>query len=297
MKVSTLEQGQVIEEAMAKSQRLVEQLRFLLNYQDLVTGKGLEFERLRPYVPGDEASQIDWNALARTGDLYTQIYTEERMLDVVIVVDISESMAIGTTEILKNEYAAIIATTLSKTALDAGDKVGIIARSSEAEITIEPEYSDELPIQIAKKLSQPENWGGKIDWEQMERVMLNHFNSETFVFLISDFISDEDQMIEFIRESQEKFQGVFGMMLRDPTDSYLPKGVGKAYMSDPATGKVSLVDVDKVRDDYNERAKKQEARVERKIESTDGKFFKIHTDEDFVDEFASYLDRKGEEWK
>ncbi|MEF8880305.1 MAG: DUF58 domain-containing protein, partial [Candidatus Nanohaloarchaea archaeon] len=112
MEISTLDEHQVIEEAMAKSQRLVEQLRFLLNYQDLVTGKGMEFERLRPYVAGDEASQIDWNALARTGDLYTQIYKEERMLDVLIIVDVSDSMTVGTTEILKNEYAAIVATAL-----------------------------------------------------------------------------------------------------------------------------------------------------------------------------------------
>lgn len=297
MDIQTLDKDFVIEEAMSKSQRLVEELRILLVYQDLVTGKGLEFERLRPYVAGDEASQIDWNALARTGDLYTQIFNEERMLDVVIVVDLSDSMTVGTTEILKNEYASILATTLSRTALDAGDQVGLIARSGQSEITVETTYSDEVPVRVASMLSEPENWGGENDWDEIERVMMSQFNEETYVFVISDFISSEDKIIEFMRQSNEKFRGVFGMMVRDPTDSFLPEGIGKAYMSDPDTGEVSLVDVDKIRDDYNDRAMKQEARIDKKIESTGGNFFKIHTDQDFIDEFAAYLDRKGKEWK
>jgi uncharacterized protein (DUF58 family) len=295
--VSTLEPRRVVEEALKNSKRLVEQLRVLLVYKEIVTGKGLEFERLREYVPGDEAKMIDWNSLARTGDLYTKVFKEERMLDVVFVVDLSKSMTIGTTEIVKNEYASIVATSLARTALDAGDEVGLIGFSDERKVTVEPSLSDEIPFQFARNLSEESIYGESANWEHLKTSVLSSFSSDTFVFVISDFVNDSEKMYDFLMQCNDKFRGVFSIMVRDPLDSRLPEGVGKAYISDPETGEIDLVDVDEIRDDYNERARKKEAKVQRKIESTGGHFFKIHTDEDFVENFAKFLDRRSEQWK
>jgi uncharacterized protein (DUF58 family) len=295
--VSTLEPKMVVEEALKNSKRLVQQLRILLVYQQIVTGKGLEFERLREYVPGDEAKMIDWNSLARTGDLYTKIFKEERMLDVVFVVDLSKSMTIGTTEVVKNEYASIVATSLARTALDAGDKVGLIGFSEGRKATIEPSLSDEIPFQFARTLSDEDIYGGEADWGSVKESVMSSFGSDTFVFVISDFVNENDQMYDFLMQCNDKFRGVFSIMVRDPLDSHLPEGVGKAYISDPETGELDLVDVDDIRDEYNERAAEKEAKIQRKIESTGGHFFKIHTRDDFVEKFAKFLDQRSKSWK
>lgn len=291
--VSTLEPKEVVDEALRNSQRLVNDLRSLLVYQEIVTGKGMEFERLREYVPGDEAKMIDWNSVARTGDLYTKIYKEERMLDVIFLVDLSKSMTIGTTEILKNEYASILTTTLAKTALDAGDKVGLVGFSDERKVTLEPTLSDEVPYQIAESLSEEEIYEDEADWDEVKTSILNSFGSDTFVFVISDFVHETDGMYDFLLNCNERFKGVFAVMVRDPLDSRLPEGVGKTYLSDPETGEIDLVNLNDVRDDYNKKAREQEARIQRKIESTGGHFFKIHTDEEFVAKFAKFLDRRS----
>jgi len=104
-------------------------------------------------------------------------------------------------------------------------------------------------------------------------------------------------MYNFLLQCNNKFRGVFSIMVRDPLDSRLPEGVGKAYLSDPETGEIDLVDLNEVRDDYNEKARKKEARIQRKIESTGGYFFKTHTDQDFVEKFAKFLDQRSESWK
>lgn len=291
--VSTLEPKEVVDEALKNSQRLVNDLRSLLVYQEIVTGKGMEFERLREYVPGDEAKMIDWNSVARTGDLYTKIYKEERMLDVIFLVDLSKSMTIGTTEILKNEYASILTTTLAKTALDAGDKVGLVGFSDERKVTLEPTLSDEVPYQIAESLSEEEIYEDEADWDEVKTSILNSFGSDTFVFVISDFVHETDGMYDFLLNCNERFKGVFAVMVRDPLDSHLPEGVGKTYLSNPETGEIDLVNLNDVRDDYNKKAREQEARIQRKIESTGGHFFKIHTDEEFVAKFAKFLDRRS----
>ncbi len=293
--VSTLSPDKVMEEALASSKRLVEDLKILLIYQDLITGKGLEFERLREYSPGDEARMIDWNSLASTQKLYTRIFKEERMLDVVFVVDVSTTMTLGTTELLKNEYAAILAATLSKTALDAGDEVGLISFADNLRETFEPSYTDESPYHIAEKLCKEEIYGGKANWGMLRETF--QADDETFIFVISDFMNDTDEMYDFLLQSVNRFNGVFCIMVRDPLDSHLPEGVGRAYLSDPMTGEVNLVDVDEVREEYNRKAAEQEARVQRKIEAAGGHFFKIHTDENFVDRFAKYLDQRARLWK
>lgn len=290
--VSTLEPDEVVEEALKNSKRLVDDLRALLVYQEIVTGKGMEFERLREYVPGDEAKMIDWNSVARTGDLYTKIYKEERMLDVIFLVDLSKSMTIGTTEMVKNEYTSILATSLARTALDAGDEVGLIGFSDERKITLEPTLSEEVPYQIAEALSNEQIYGNEANWKEMKTSILNSFGADTFVFVISDFVHESEEMYDFLMKCNERFRGVFSIMVRDPLDSRLPEGVGKAYISDPETGEIDLVDVDKVRDDYNEKARQKEAKIQRKIEGAGGHFFKTHTDENFVHKFAKFLDQR-----
>lgn len=291
-RVSTLEPKEVVEEALRNSKRLVDDLRALLVYQEIVTGKGMEFERLREYVPGDEAKMIDWNSVARTGDLYTKIYKEERMLDVIFLVDLSESMTIGTTEIVKNEYASILTTSLARTALDAGDEVGLIGFSDDRKVTLEPTLSDEVPYRIAEALSDEEIYGSRADWGNMKTSVLNSFDEDTFVFVVSDFVHENEEMYDFLMKCNERFRGVFSIMVRDPLDSKLPEGVGKAYISDPETGEIDLVDVDEIRDEYNEKTRKKEAKIQRKIEGSGGNFFKTHTDDNFVHKFAKFLDQR-----
>src|SRR5260221_13993681 len=88
-----------------RSRHLVEDL-FVGASESIFKGRGVEFEEVRHYVPGDEVRDIDWNVSARFGEPYVKRFVEERELSVTLVVDVSRSMRFGTTGTEKRELAA-----------------------------------------------------------------------------------------------------------------------------------------------------------------------------------------------
>ena len=72
-------------------------------------GRGMEFDEVRPYLPGDEIRTIDWNVTARMGQPFVKRYVESRELTVMIVVDASASGDFGSVQRLKREVAAELA--------------------------------------------------------------------------------------------------------------------------------------------------------------------------------------------
>ena len=75
-------------------------------YESVFKGRGMEFEEVRPYVPGDEVRAIDWNVTARLGEPYVKRYVEERQLTLMLMADISASQDFGSTTRSKREAAA-----------------------------------------------------------------------------------------------------------------------------------------------------------------------------------------------
>lgn len=287
-----LDKEDIITEARENSYRMEDRIRILILYKKIVTGAGLEFDRLRKYVPGDQAKMIDWNALARTGNLYTKIFDEDRLLNVLIIQDFSDSMKVGTTDILKHDYASIISTTLAKTAQEAGDQVGFVAFSDGIKESDSPSLDEEIPYRIADKTEKKEIYSEEANWESLAEHVLPNFESETFVFVISDFIGGLEPAEKFLIQANEKFEGLFTIMVRDPLDSELPEGVGEAYLGSPSNSDNLLVNVDDIREEYNERAAEQEAEIKSRVESIGGDFMRTHTNEEFTKSLVGYLDRR-----
>src|SRR6187399_851698 len=72
-------------------------------------GRGMDFEELREYIPGDEVRDIDWNVTFRMGRPFVKRFREERELGMVLAIDISASSAFGSTHRSKREFATEIA--------------------------------------------------------------------------------------------------------------------------------------------------------------------------------------------
>ena len=79
---------------------------FAGQYESVFKGRGMQFEEVREYTPGDDVRSIDWNVTARAGKAYIKRFVEERELTVLLAVDLSASGDFGTREKLKNELAA-----------------------------------------------------------------------------------------------------------------------------------------------------------------------------------------------
>ena len=95
-------------------------------YESVFKGRGMEFEEVREYQPGDEIRTIDWNVTARAGKPFVKRFAEERELTVIFLVDLSASGGFGSLKQTKNEIAAELCALLAFSAVKNNDKVGLI---------------------------------------------------------------------------------------------------------------------------------------------------------------------------
>src|SRR5213080_4156273 len=118
-----------------KTRGLVE-TAFAGDYHSVCKGRGMNFEDVREYQPGDEIRAIDWNVTARLGTAFVKKFTEERELTVILVVDVSASGRFGSVNLSKRELAAEVACVLAFSAIRNNDKVGLILFSDHVELFI-----------------------------------------------------------------------------------------------------------------------------------------------------------------
>jgi len=274
----------LIKEVAKQAGLLAEFFRLNLLYYQLISGRGLEFYDMKRYTPGDDVRRLDWKVFARTNKLYTRIFKEERVFDIIIILDVSNSMLLGTHKMTKNEFGALVAGTLAYAAVDAGDQVGGGTFSKgKANLT----EADGDYVQLITRLTDKEQYGGIKDWNGLSDELLANYNDDAIIFIVSDFIDSHPE--RFLPELAGQFTKVFGIMVRDPSDSELPKGVGKMYLKDPHTGRVILSDVDKVRKEYEVMAKAQEKYIKDTFQQYGQICFKIGTGEEFGTAFIKAL--------
>ena len=121
-------------------------------YVSVFKGRGMEFEEVREYQPGDEVRSIDWNVTARMGHPYVKRFVEERELTVMLLVDASSSGDFGTAGKLKNDVAAEICAVLAFSAIRNNDKVGLIIFSDTIEKFVPPKKGKAHVLRVIREL-------------------------------------------------------------------------------------------------------------------------------------------------
>lgn len=96
------------------------------NYSTSILGRGLLFHEPRKYVAGEPARYIDWNVTARLAEPYVKVHQEERQREIFVALDVSPSMHTGFQDKTKIEHAVELAATLAVSAIEGGDRVGVV---------------------------------------------------------------------------------------------------------------------------------------------------------------------------
>jgi uncharacterized protein (DUF58 family) len=157
-------------------------------YLSRFKGRGMDFEELREYIPGDDVRDIDWNVTHRLGRPFVKRYREERELAAVLAVDVSGSSSFGSASRTKREFAAEIAATLAMSAAKNGDRVALLLFSDQVELFVPPRKSRRHILRIVRELLmfQPRRRGTDIS---SALVFLNHvLHRRAIVFLLTDFL-------------------------------------------------------------------------------------------------------------
>src|SRR2546428_325005 len=127
-------------------------------------GRGMDFEELRDYIPGDDVRDIDWNVTFRMGRPFVKRYREERELGVILAVDVSASGTFGSARRSKREFAAEIVATLASSAARSSDKVGLLLFSDQVELFLPPRKGRRQILRIIREMLafQPKRRGPNI---------------------------------------------------------------------------------------------------------------------------------------
>src|SRR6202020_322320 len=122
------------------------------HYHSVFKGRGMDFDEVREYVPGDEVRTIDWNVTARSGRPFVKKFTEERELTILLMVDISASGNFGSAALSKRDLAAELASVLAFSAIRNSDKVGLLLYTDQVEKYLPPKKGRRHVLRVVRDI-------------------------------------------------------------------------------------------------------------------------------------------------
>jgi len=185
--MTTTELLETVRRVEVRTNRLVNDM-MVGAYLSHFKGRGMDFEELREYIPGDDVRDIDWNVTHRMGRPFVKRFREERELAAVLAVDVSASSAFGSGNRTKREFAAEVAATLAISAARNGDKVALLLFTEKAELFIPPRKGRRHILRLVREMLtfQPKGQGTDIP---AALTFLNHvLHRRAIVFLLTDFL-------------------------------------------------------------------------------------------------------------
>lgn len=281
---------------LKKIRRIELRTRHLVNsvfagqYHSVFKGRGMNFEEVREYAPGDEIRSIDWNVTARMNAPYIKKFTEERELTVMLLVDVSASGVFGSVELSKRELAAEVASILAFSAINNNDKVGLILFTSEVELFIPPKKGRLHTLRLIREMlyfepkGKATNLAGALDY--LNRVM----SRRSVVFVVSDFMAPDFTKALTVTSRRHD---LVAMPVLDPGEGEVPD-VGIVTLEDAETGEQIDVDTSNrlVREKLADLNEERLRALERLLRSRRVDIVRLATDEDYLVALRTFFEQR-----
>jgi uncharacterized protein (DUF58 family) len=267
-------------------------------------GRGMDFEELREYIPGDEVRDIDWNVTFRMGRPFVKRFREERELAMVLALDISGSSAFGSVRRSKREFAAEVAGTLAISAARSSDKVALLLFTDRVELFVPPRKGRRHILRLIREMLffEPKHRGTSVP---AALAFLNHLlHRRSIVFLLTDFLHSFGEASAPGRAGRGTLQelgltnarhDLVCVHLHDPREHALPSA-GLVTIEDAETGE--LLEIDSNRAVVRERFAKTNAErlteLDRALRRAGVDTLSFSTDQPFAQTLQSFFEtRRG----
>lgn len=264
-------------------------------YHSVFKGRGMAFSEVRQYAPGDDVRFIDWNVSARMGDAYVKIFTEEREMTVMLLVDLSRSEAFGSVRGTKRDTVIEVAALLAFSAIRNNDRVGLILFTDRVERVIPPKKGKAHVMRVLTEILSAEPAGHGTDLRPALELLGQIAKRRSLAFVISDFMADGWE--HSLRVAARKHD-VIPVEVSDPREEHLPD-LGLVLTEDLESGDVVEVDTSdpRVRARFHERFAKARMARERLFQRLRMDHVPVRTTEDCVrplsDLFRTRMRRMG----
>ncbi|TWU10465.1 DUF58 domain-containing protein [Allorhodopirellula heiligendammensis] len=204
-------------------------------------GRGMMFEELRDYRPGDDIRQMDWKATARLRKPYIRVYSEERERTVLLVVDQRTSMFFGSERTTKATAAAEVAALAAWRAIDGGDRIGAIVFGDDETLELRPRRSRESVLHICHEITRMNQ---QLSADQLAedssrrlndalRQCVNVAKHDCLVVLVTDYAGDDDETRRLTTQLASH-NDVLAFLVYDPLGIRLPAR-GQLHATDGST--------------------------------------------------------------
>lgn len=264
-------------------------------YASVFKGRGMDFDRVRDYVAGDDVRTIDWNVTARTGEAHIKVFTEERELTILLLIDISGSADFGSVESSKRELAAEAAGVIAASAIRNRDKVGVILFTDEVELYVPPGKGRLHILRIIREILffSPKKKGTNLNHalDFANRVL----HRRAVIFLVSDFCLGspiEKTLAPVLTKLQvtHRRHDVIAVSVTDPREESLPN-IGRVCIEDAETGQVVEIDTAKlhVREKYQQQARNRREWTANKIRSCGIDLLECMNGENWMPQLMSFF--------
>lgn len=255
-------------------------------YVSAFKGRGIEMEDVREFQSGDDIRSISWTKTAQLGRPFVKEFREERDLTVMLVVDVSGSLAFGSHFETKRERLAEVGALLAFSAIYNHDRVGLLLFSNGVQREILPRRGMRHGARLIRELLgyEPQSMGTDI------KSALDSFNRATkkrcICFLLSDFIATGFEK-EFGYAAKK--DDLVAVRLFDPLECEIPE-LGLCQMQDLETGRLMLVDVNSsVRAKVIDEAKQRRERFDKLVTKSGAGAVSIDTKSSFVSHLIAYF--------
>ncbi len=260
---------------------------FAGQYESVFKGRGMQFDEVREYTPGDDIRSIDWNVTARTGKPYVKRFVEEREMTVILAVDLSASGQFGTVNKMKNSLAAEFCAVVAFAAAKNNDKVGLLIFSDQVDLYIPPKKSRGHVLRLIRELLYFEMPKRKTNIPLAVDYLGRVVRKKATVFLVSDFIeTDFKKPLSLLNKRHD----VIAVSVRDRAEVALPSA-GLIEFADAETGEIMLVDTSsrRFRKQYSGRSSERFGKLKDMLKSINIDCISISTDKPYIHDLIEFF--------
>jgi uncharacterized protein (DUF58 family) len=210
------------------------------SYHSVFKGRGIEFDAVRPYEPGDDVRLIDWNVTARSGQVFIKRFVEERELRVMLLVDVSGSTLFGSVGQQKQQAAVEIGALIAYSAIRNHDRVSLVLFSDRMEGYVPARKGRNHMLRLIRALAEPSPALRGTDLGSALRAAARLCGRHSILFVMSDFLTASTDYLAELRLIARQHD-VIAVVLSDPLETAWPDA-GLVRVRDAETGQIHLVD-------------------------------------------------------
>ena len=202
------------------------------DYRSPLRGRGFEFDQHKPYQPGDDYRQIDWNVTARMPQPYLKRAFEEKEMNAVIVADLSRSMEFACVEQSKKQLLVEVAATLAFAAINDDMKVGLLGFTDEIEIDLPAKKGLGQVWKILESLWGVRPASRRTDLMRPLQYLQMRLKTASLLFCISDFVGQEEALTSHPLQRLARRHDFIPIIIADQLEEELPRGRGYLQLMD-----------------------------------------------------------------